>query len=106
VAGRRRPGGVADCAEAAPGAGLAAAESAGLIGARGHPHLSMGSSHLLNKGLPLGKAARAHFRLRAGGGGAGAGRPGARGAGFVCECACALAARAPGWGGETQEANG
>lgn len=53
VAGRRRPGGVADCAEAAPGAGLAAAESAGLIGARGHPHLSMGSSHLLNKGLPL-----------------------------------------------------
>lgn len=110
-------GGAADGAQAAPRAGLAA-ERAGLVRGPRPPHRCAGSSHLLNKGLPLGKAARAFPAAgagrggAAGAGGAGAGAgcvrvrvragvraPGAGAAGAPCACAgCCVRAGARGAG--------
>lgn len=50
TAGRRRPGGAADCAKAAPGAGLRAAENAGLIGAQRPPAPFNGQLALAQQG--------------------------------------------------------
>lgn len=94
---RGRTGAAAGGSRAIPKAGLAA-ERAGLPRASGRPPHSMGSAHLLNKGLALGKAARARALPAAGGAGRGAAlcaRARVR-AGGRSGCACAGCARVGG----------
>lgn len=102
---RRRPGAgkraerrTAPRPRHAPGfrCGGSAPDWSGPAAARTFP---MGSSHLLNKGLPSSVRPRGAAFPAAGAGGAGPrGRAGRARAGFVCECACAPASARRGRG--------